>query len=224
MPLTVDLNQSLEDNLKANALPVGGRRRLRGGDDEEKVGRLAAAKVAIIGLLKKAGEIGYDAASKGAKAAGYTGVAGLVFYVVEQSYRSNLCDPLAMSLAKTMTMIAPVAGYAATCDSAAAAYTAAVTTTALALSPLVLKALKKVASIVVDDSTVETVSEAIVDAVRDPARAASKALETRESAKRNSSDEAYVPPARVARRGGKRKTAKRARKAVKRRATRRFVY
>jgi hypothetical protein len=226
MPLTVDLNESLEENLKANALPVGGRRRRhRGGDEEEEnTGRLASAKVVIIGLLKKAGAMGYDVATKGAQAAGYTGAAGLVFYVVEQSYRANLCDPLTMSLAKTMTMIAPVAGYAATCDSAAAAYTAAVTTTALALSPLVIKALKKVASIVVEDSTIETVGDAIVDAVRDPAAAASKALETRESAKRKNSMAPVMPsmPAREYRRGGRRKTTKK--RTTKKKTARRALF
>lgn len=230
MPLTVDLNQSLEENLKQNDLPVGGRRRKnRGGADEEEQGRLASAKIAIIGLLKKAKDIGYDVAVKGATAAGYTGAAGIVFYVVEQSYRANLCDPLTMSLAKTMTMIAPVAGYAATCDSAGAAYTAAVTTTALALSPLVIKALKKVVSIVVDDSTIETVGDAIVDAVRDPAGAAAKAIETRSSAKRGVPAMPAMPAmpsssSREGRRyGGRRKTTKKSR-TTKRKTSRRKLF
>lgn len=210
MPFVVELNKSIEENLAANALPVGGRRRYRGGEDAEETGRIAAAKVAIIGLLKKASNIGYDVAVKGAEAAGYTGVAGLVLYVVDQSLRPNLCDPLTLSLAKAISLIPSVAGYAATCDSAAGTYTAAITASALAVSPLVIKALKKVASIVVSDQTVDKVADAIVQAVRDPSATAFKAIGTAPSAYRAD-----------LRRGGRRKTTK---KKSKRKATRRKLF
>jgi hypothetical protein len=212
MPLVVDTTKTIEENIKANALPVGGRRRkYRGGDGAEEVGRATAAKIAIIGLLKKASEIGYDTAVKGAQAAGYAGVAGTVLYIVDQTLRPNLCDPLTLSLAKALSMIPSIAGYTATCESAAAAYTTAIVGSALALSPLVVKALKKVASIVVSDETVDTVADAIVQAVRNPSAVASAAV-------------GQVPPPLPPRRGGRRKTSKR---KSKRRATRRqnvFAY
>jgi hypothetical protein len=229
MTFTVNLNEPLEQILKENNLPVGGRKRRGGAEADEK----AAAKISIIGLLKRAQEIGYDAAVKGATAAGYLGAAGLVLYVADESFKQSLCNPLTLSLSRTISMLPSAAGYAATCDSAAAAYNAAITTTALLVSPLVVMALKKMASIAVSDDTVDNVGDAIVEAVRDPQGAANRAMQTRSRAKKSrpaaepvesESEEAPIPAmvSKSRRAKGGKKTKKRVTK--KRKTTRRSAF
>lgn len=240
MPFTVNLDEPIEDLLKENNLPVGGRRKkTRGGVDEEEA-KDAAAKITLIGILKKAKEIGYDAAVKGAAAAGYLGGAALVLYLADESFKQSLCNPLTLSLSRSISMIPSAAGYAATCDSAAAAYNAAITTAALTVSPLVVLALKKVASIVVSDTVVDEVGDAIITAIRDPRAAAENAIMTRARARKEKkaalaaapveeeppspiipSSSSFTKPSSRKPRGGK-KTKKRVTK--KRKTTRRSAF
>jgi hypothetical protein len=236
MSLTLNLDKSVEALLKENNLPpptAPGGRRKRGGADEEEA-KDNAAKITLIGILKKAKEIGYDVAVKGAQAAGYVGAAALVLYVADQSFKPNLCDPLTLSLSRAISMIPSAAGYAATCDSAAAAYNAAISTAALTVSPLVIMALKKAASIVVPETVVDEVGDAIITAIRDPKSAAENAIMTRSRARKAARAAApepeeeevtpIIPPmtGRISKRRGGKKTKKRVTK--KRKTTRRSAF
>lgn len=243
MSFTVNLDESVEDLLKENnlpppiTLPAGGRRK-RGGADEEEA-KDNAAKVTIIGILKKAREIGYDVAVKGAAAGGYVGTAAVVLYLADQSFKPSLCDPLTLSLSRAISMIPSAAGYIATCESAAAAYNAAISTAALAVFPLVIMALKKAASIVVPEEVVDDVGDAIIMAIRDPAAAADRAamtrdpnaLLTRSRASKAAKAEDVVPiippmTGRVSKRTGLAKAGKKTKKRVtkKRKTTRRNAF
>jgi len=235
MTFTVNLDEPIEQLLKENNLPVGGKRRKGGAGapvETDESAAQEAAKVTIIGFLKKAREIGYDVAVKGAQASAYVGAAGLVLYVADESFKQNLCNPMTLSLSRTISMIPSAAGYAATCDAAAAAYNAAISTAALAVSPLVVMALKKVASIVVSDDVIESVAGAILMSVKNPQAAATAALEVRTKARRGSVSPAAAaaeesvpefesPKPRKGKKGGK-KTKKRATK--KRKVTRRHAF
>lgn len=233
MSLTLNLDESVEDLLKENNLPpptaAGGRRKKGGADEEEAKDN--AAKVTLIGILKKAKEIGYDVAVKGAQAAGYVGAAALVLYIADQSFKPSICDPLTLSLSRAISMIPSAAGYAATCDSAAAAYDAAISTAALTVSPLVIMALKKTASIVVPENVVDEVGDAIITAIRDPKAAAENAIMTRSRARKADKkaaaavaeeEEVVVMSSKPSKRRGGKKTKKRVTK--KRKTTRRNAF
>lgn len=204
MGLQLDLEKSLEENLAANNIPTTGgrRRRHRGGADDEVEAATPAAQYALTKVLKAA----YDVLKPAGAAVTQVGVAAAIIAAADQFFRPGLCDPLAKSLASTMSVVPMAAAYVSTCDNAMVAYNAAVASAALMAAPLLMGALKSAGSIFVTDETVETVAGNLIEAAKNPSVAAAKAMDTR---KRITN----------APRGGRKH--KRTRKSTKRRATRR---
>lgn len=224
MGLQLDLNKSVEDNLR---LTSGGKRKRRGGNgekDKEIEAARPAAEYAITKVLKTA----YDRVVKPtASAVTQAAVAAALVYAVDASFRSDLCDPLAKSAASTMSMVPMAAAYVSKCDNAMTMYHSAVTSTILLVSPLLVSAIKTAGSIFVSDETIDSVAAELVDAAKNPAQAAAKALAAKKKvAELEDDDSASAAPTTAAtgvfsysrRRGGK-KSKKRTTK--KRRVTRR---
>lgn len=233
MGLQLDLNKSVEENLKH----IGGKRRRRGGNGEE-VDEEAAKKVAeyaIVRVLKD----GYELMKPAAKATGTAvkkiavsvteaGAAGAILYVVDKHFRSGLCDPLAYTLAKSVFIVPPAQAYATSCDNAMNIYTTAIGATALMLAPILLDAVKRAGSVFVSDETLENVKDTVVETVKNPAVAAQKAITTRSKVpvlKDSSEDAPSLPttgflPFSPRRRGGKsKKLAIKKRRTTRRRKT-----
>ena len=230
MGIELDLNKSVEENLK----PIGGKRKRRGGNTEEVDEEAAkkAAEYAIVRVLKD----GYEpmkpavqatgtAAKKIAVSVTEAGAAGAILYVVDKHFRSGLCDPLAYTLAKSVIIVPPAQAYTASCDNAMNMYSTAVGATALMLAPLLLDAVKRAGSIFLSDETIDSVKDAVIETVKNPAQAAAKALSTKSKvpaladAPASPSEETSPSYATVTskRRGGKSKK----RTTKKRRTTRR---
>lgn len=204
MGLQLELEKSLDENLKANQ--IGARRRRRGGAEESEIeAAKPAAKYGLSVILKKA----YDGVKTGLFAATQAGVAAALIYAADRSFRPDLCDPLAKSLVSTMSVVPMAAAYVTKCDSAMTTYHTALTSTALLVAPLLVNALKTAGSIFVSDETVDAVAAEMIEAAKNPAAAAAKAMTTRSKAKPE------------AKKGGKRKTKKR---STRSRKTRRLTF
>lgn len=204
MGLQLELEKSLDENLKANQ--IGARRRRRGGAEESEIeAAKPAAKYGLSVILKKA----YDVLKPTASAVTQAAVAGAILYATDQSFRSDLCDPLAKSLASTMSVVPMAAAYLSKCENAMTNYNVALSSTALLVAPILMSALKTAGSIFVSDETVDAVAAEMIEAAKNPAAAAAKAMTTRSKAKTE------------AKKGGKRKTKKR---STRSRKTRRLTF
>lgn len=200
MGLQLELEKSLDENLKSNQ--IGARRRRHGGARNSEIeAAKPAAKYGLTVILKKA----YDALKPTASAVTQAAVAGALIYAADQSFRADLCDPLAKSLASTMSVVPMAAAYVSKCDNAMVTYNAALSSTVLLVAPLLMNALKTAGSIFVPDETVDAVAAEMIEAAKDPGAAAAKAMTTRSKANK----------------GGKRKTKKR---STRSRKTRRSTF
>lgn len=210
MGLQLELEKSLDENLKSNQ--IGARRRRRGGAEESEIeAARPAAKYGLSVVLKKA----YDGVKTGMYAATQAGIAAALVAAADSSFRPDLCDPLAKSLASTMSVVPMAAAYVSRCDTAMTTYQAVLTSTILLVAPLLLNALKTAGSIFVSDETVDAVAEEFIEAAKNPAAAAAKAMTTRSKVK------AEAEATQSKRRGGKRKTKKR---STRSRKTRRLTF
>lgn len=181
MGLQLELEKSLEENLQANNIPTsGGRRRRRGGADESEV---AAAKPAAEYAITKVLKIAYEKLKPVGSAVTQAAVAGAIIYAADQSFRSDLCDPLAKNLAAAMSVVPMAAAYASKCDSAMTAYNSAISASILLVTPILMSALKTAGSIFVSDETVDSVATEIIEAAKNPGAAAAKAMQTRSQTK-----------------------------------------
>ena len=206
MGLQLELEKSVTENLEANNLPTsGGRRRRRGGADEEGSAVESAKPAASYGLTTIL-KIAYDAIKKGTYAATQVGVAAAIVYATDQTFRADLCDPLAKSLASTMSIVPMAQAYAMKCDNAMTMYNSALTSSILLITPILMVAIKTTGSIFVSDEAIENVATELVEAAKNPGAAAAKAMTTRSKAK---VEDTKAPPPPPSRRGGKRKTKKR---------------
>ena len=225
MAVTFDPKLSLEENLKANAIPTAGGKRgkkLRGGDDvdepEMKVATRNAAITLIIGILKKGTALGRDVVLKAATAAGYTGVAAAAMYLADATFRPGLCDPLVAAISRTLIMLPPAAAFTASCDTASSTYNAVIAATALAITPLLMKALNAAGSITLEEDAVDEVRDAIINTIKNPGAAASAAMTTRSSTRAlGNASGAPPPPSQWSRRGGRKsKKSKKTKKTTRR--------
>lgn len=181
MGLQLELEKSLEENLQANNIPTsGGRRRRRGGADESEV---AAAKPAAEYAITKVLKVAYEKLKPVASSVTQAAVAGAIIYAADQSFRSDLCDPLAKNLAAAMSVVPMAAAYSSKCDSAMTAYNSAISASILLVTPILMSALKTAGSIFVSDETVDSVATEIIEAAKNPGAAAAKAMTTRSKAK-----------------------------------------
>jgi hypothetical protein len=194
MALKLNLEESIEANLSANnivAPPSGGRRRNRGGAEDELTvatpqdiaKAVPAAEYAMTVVLKKA----YDALKKTGIAVTYAAAAAAIVYAADTSFRADLCDPLAQSLAKTFSAFPPAAGYNTKCEYAMTAYQTAVGSSIMVTAGLLIKALQSVGSIVATEEEVNEVAGELIEAMRNPVEAADKAVKmiTRAKAKKD---------------------------------------
>lgn len=222
------------------ALETGGVTKT--SDEEVKRG----AKAAIIHVLKFAydkGTQGVDLAIESAKKAGqaglYAGTAGGVLYVVDSAFRAGLCDPLAMALSKSVAILPAAMSYSAQCDASLVAYNTAISAALVLVSPLILKAVNKVASIAVSEETLDAITDRVIKLTTPGAaeRVIKDAIEERERSKaavgtkRRASEEpasAYsqwaLPSAPKQRRGGKKTKKRVSRSRVTRRKALIFSY
>jgi hypothetical protein len=204
MGLQLELEKSLDENLKSNQ--IGARRRRRGGAEESEIeAAKPAAKYGLSVILKKA----YDVLKPTASAVTQAAVAGAIIYATDQSFRSDLCDPLAKSLASTVSVVPMAAAYLSKCENAMTNYNVALSSTVLLVAPILMSALKTAGSIFVSDETVDAVAAEMIEAAKNPAAAAAKAMTTRSKAKAEG------------KKGGKRKTKKR---STRSRKTRRLTF
>lgn len=181
MGLQLELEKSLEENLQANNIPTsGGRRRRRGGAETSEV---EAAKPAAEYAITKVLKIAYEKLKPVASSVTQAAVAGAIIYATDQSFRGDLCDPLAKNLAGVMSVVPMAAAYMSKCDNAMTTYNTAISSSILLVSPILMSALKTAGSIFVSDETVDSVASEIIEAVKDPGKAAAKAMTTRSQAK-----------------------------------------
>jgi hypothetical protein len=207
MGLQLELEKSLDENLKANQ--IGARRRRRGGAEESEIeAAKPAASYGLSVILKKA----YDVLKPTASAVTQAAVAGAIIYATDQSFRSDLCDPLAKSLASTMSVVPMAAAYLSKCENAMTNYNLALSSTTLLVAPLLMNALKTAGSIFVPDETVDAVAAEMIEAAKNPGAAAAKAMTTRSKVKAEETK---------TKKGGKRKTKKR---STRSRKTRRLTF
>jgi len=169
--LTLNLNQSLEDNLDKNNIkpPIGGRRRkFRGGADETD-----QKKVVTISLLKGAFDYLLNTGVKVGTIVGEVAVAGALVYAANQYFGPDVCTPLYGSVSKTIATYIPIAaGPALKCDASASAYHTAVSTAILAATPIIIDAFKRAGKLVLSDEQVEQIGGDIVETIQNPPAAA----------------------------------------------------
>lgn len=181
MGLQLELEKSLNDNLQANNIPTsGGRRRRRGGAEESEIeAARPAAQYAITKVLKSA----YETLKPLGSAVGQAAVAGAILYATDQSFRADLCDPLAKNLAGAMSVVPMAAAYVSKCENAMSTYNTAVGSSILLIAPILVSALKTAGSIFVSDETVDSVAGEIIEAAKNPGAAAAKAMTLRSKVK-----------------------------------------
>lgn len=240
MSLTLDLSKSIDINLKDNKVLTAGRRRKRvGGDDppsteaspkQEIEAAKPAAEYGLTTTLKTAYDYLITQGLKVGTVVAEASAAGAIVYAVDNLYRKDLCDPLLMSGAKLLNALPIVGAYAMKCDNAAIAYHTAVSASILLVTPLLVEAFKSAGKLVVTSQTVEDVAENIVEAVKNPAAAASNALAKRRGSTAGPANlvappkPPTLPLAPPAKKGG-RKTKKRGtKKSKKTRRTTLFKY
>lgn len=240
MGLQLDLEQDVATNLKNNnvVMPTGAaRRRRRGGVDGDESAappsdttpatptEIEAAKPVAKYAITKVMTTAYGAMKKGLYAATAAGAAAAVIYAVDQSFRPDLCDPMAKSFASALSVVPMANMYVMKCENAMTVYNNAMTTAFATVAGLLVTAFRSSASIVVDDDVIDDVAETIVEAAKNPTAVAAKAMTARSKAKTSSASESSavedVRP-RTGRRGGKRKTKKQSTK--RRRSTRRSLF
>lgn len=207
MGLQLDLEKPLNQILVDNKIPTtGARRRRRGGADSEEIeAARPAAQYGLTVVLKKA----YDILKTAGSATTQAAVAAAIIAAADQAFRADLCDPLAKSLASTLSVVPVAAAFVTKCDNSMVMYNTAVTSAAFLVAPLLMNALRTAGSIFVSDETVDKVAGDIIEAAKNPAAAASRAMSTRSQVR-----------ALEGRRGGRRlrKTKKR---TTRKRSTRR---
>jgi len=173
--LTLNLNQSLEDNLDKNNIkpPIGGRRRkFRGGADETD-----QKKVVTISLLKGAFDYLLNTGVKVGTIVGEVAVAGALVYAANQYFGPDVCTPLYGSVSKTIATYVPIAaGPALKCDASASAYHTAVSTAILAATPIIIDAFKRAGKLVLSDEQVEQIGGDIVETIQNPPAAATSVI------------------------------------------------
>ena len=178
--LTLNLNQSLEDNLDKNNIkpPTGGRRRkIRGGDETNPAPAPAPEadqkKVVTISLLKGAFDYLLNTGVKVGTIVGEVAVAGALVYAANQYFGPDVCTPLYGSVSKTIATYIPIAaGPALKCDASASAYHTAVSTAILAATPIIIDAFKRAGKLVLSDEQVEQIGGDIVETIQNPPAAA----------------------------------------------------
>jgi len=183
--LTLNLNQSLEDNLDKNNIkpPIGGRRRkFRGGADETD-----QKKVVTISLLKGAFDYLLNTGVKVGTIVGEVAVAGALVYAANQYFGPDVCTPLYGSVSKTIATYIPIAaGPALKCDASASAYHTAVSTAILAATPIIIDAFKRAGKLVLSDEQVEQIGGDIVETIQNPPAAATAVFSSMTRGRRGS--------------------------------------
>ncbi len=181
MGLQLELEKSLDENLRANNIPVtGGRRRRRGGADESEIeAARPAAQYAITKVVKAV----YEKLKPIGSAVTQAAVASAIIYAADQSFRGDLCDPLAKNLAAVISVVPMAAAYVSKCDNAMMTYNAAITSSILLVTPIIMSALKTAGSVFVSDDVVDSVASELIEAAKNPSAAAAKAMTTRSKAK-----------------------------------------
>ena len=170
--LTLNLNQSLEDNLvKNNITPKGGKlRKIRGGNDTPEADQ---KKIVTISLLKGAFDYLLNTGVKVGTIVGEVAVAGALVYAANQYFGPDVCTPLYGSVSKTIATYVPIAaGPALKCDASASAYHTAVSTAILAATPIIIDAFKRAGKLVLSDEQVEQIGGDIVETIQNPPAAA----------------------------------------------------
>jgi len=178
--LTLNLNQSLQDNLDKNNIkpPTGGRRRkIRGGDETNPAPAPAPEadqkKVVTISLLKGAFDYLLNTGVKVGTIVGEVAVAGALVYAANQYFGPDVCTPLYGSVSKTIATYVPIAaGPALKCDASASAYHTAVSSAILAATPIIIDAFKRAGKLVLSDEQVEQIGGDIVETIQNPPAAA----------------------------------------------------
>ena len=178
--LTLNLNQSLQDNLDKNNIkpPTGGRRRkIRGGDETNPAPAPAPEadqkKVVTISLLKGAFDYLLNTGVKVGTIVGEVAVAGALVYAANQYFGPDVCTPLYGSVSKTIATYVPIAaGPALKCDASASAYHTAVSTAIIAATPIIIDAFKRAGKLVLSDEQVEQIGGDIVETIQNPPAAA----------------------------------------------------
>ena len=182
--LTLNLNQSLQDNLDKNNIkpPTGGRRRkIRGGDETNPAPAPAPEadqkKVVTISLLKGAFDYLLNTGVKVGTIVGEVAVAGALVYAANQYFGPDVCTPLYGSVSKTIATYIPIAaGPALKCDASASAYHTAVSTAILAATPIIIDAFKRAGKLVLSDEQVEQIGGDIVETIQNPPAAATSVI------------------------------------------------
>ena len=177
--LTLDLNQSLDDNLNMNKItPKGGKlRKIRGGDDTNPAPAPAPEadqkKVVTVSLLKGAYDFLLDKGVKVGTIVSEVAVAGALVYVANQFFGPDVCTPLYGSVSKTLATYVPIAaGPSQKCDAAATAYHNAIGSAILVAGPILIDAFKRAGKLVLSEAQVEEIGGEIIETIQNPAASA----------------------------------------------------